>query len=82
MAEQHRAGPAARRPKALDRKADYAGKGTVGGSLAFLLIVVPTEWLGWLPPVPDGFLLPMIGALGTVLTAVLALILQKRTASS
>lgn len=58
--------------------ADYAGKGTVGGSLAYLAVTVPTEWLQVLPAVPEGFLLPTIGALGVVLTAILGLVFKRK----
>lgn len=43
----------------------------VGGSLAYLLVVVPTEWMKWLPLIPEPHFLPIIAALGTVLSAVL-----------
>lgn len=58
--------------------AGYAGKGTVGGSLAYLLVTVPTEWLQVLPAVPEAFLLPTIGALGVVLTAILGLAFKRK----
>ena len=45
-----------------------AGAG-VGGSLAYLLVVVPTEWLTVLPLIPETHFLPIIAALGTVLSA-------------
>lgn len=45
--------------------------GGVGGSLAYLIIVVPTEWLKVLPLIPDPHFLPLVGALGVVLSAIL-----------
>ena len=45
-----------------------AGAG-VGGSLAYLLVVVPTEWLEVLPVIPEQHFMPIILALGTILSA-------------
>lgn len=40
-------------------------------SLAYVALVAPTEWLNLLPTVPEGQLVPLTAALGTVLTAVI-----------
>lgn len=52
---------------------DVVKQGGVGGSLAYLMVTAPTEWLAWLPVVPEGHYLPMVGALGTVIAAALRL---------
>ena len=45
--------------------------GGVGGSLGYLIVAVSTEWLKVLPLVPDPHFLPIVGALGVVLSAIL-----------
>lgn len=46
-------------------------EGGVGTSAAYVILVAPTEWLGVLPAIPDGQLIPLVAALGGVLTAII-----------
>ncbi len=45
--------------------------GSVGGALAYLLAIVPTDWLGWLPVIPEAHFPLVVGALGVVISAAL-----------
>jgi hypothetical protein len=42
-------------------------EGGVSGALAYLLLSASTEWLGFLPAVPDGQMLEYTAAVGTAL---------------
>ena len=55
-----------------------AASGGVGASLAYLLVTVPTEWLQLLPLLPEPHFLPVVGALGVVLSALLLRVLPKK----
>jgi len=41
--------------------------GGVGVSAAYVVLTVPTSWLGVLPAIPDGLTVPLTTAFGTVL---------------
>ena len=59
-------------------KPNAAGAGvSVGGSLAYLIVAVPTVWLEVLPLIPEPHFLPVVGSLGAVLSAILILIFGK-----
>lgn len=48
-------------------------QGGAGSAISYLLLTVPTDWLGYLPAIPEGHYLPMVAALGAVITAALRL---------
>jgi hypothetical protein len=55
-------------------------QGGVGSAIAYVALTAPTEWLKVLPVVPGGHYLPMVAALGAIVTAGLALFGKKREA--
>lgn len=60
-------------------KPNAAGAGmTVGGSLAYLIVTIPTLWLEVLPLIPEPHFLPVVGSLGAVISAILILIFGKK----
>jgi hypothetical protein len=48
-------------------------QGGTGTALAYLMLTAPTEWLAAMPVIPESHYLPMVGALGAVITAGLRL---------
>lgn len=51
----------------------FVSQGGVGASAAYLLVACPTVWWEALPPVPEGHFLPIVAALGAVITAAVRL---------
>ncbi len=56
--------------------------GSVGGALAYLLAIVPTDWLGLLPPIPEAHFPLVVGALAVVISAALIRVLGKRSTTT
>jgi hypothetical protein len=54
-------------------------QGGVGSAIAYVALTAPTEWLKVLPVIPEGHYLPMVAALGAIITAALALIGWKKS---
>jgi hypothetical protein len=57
---------------------DLLENGGVGTAAAYLILHVPTSWLGALPPLPDGAGTTLVPALGTVIGAAIHAVRRRR----